>query len=236
VNVASNAPATVTNTATVSGGGTTSNGNASDPTSICAGVCTTSSAPVSDNFDAAALNTNLWNFVNPQGDGAYTLNGSNLTLLVPQGTQHDAGPAGDQTIRVMQPVSNVDFEVEVRFQSSVMFAFQRQGIIVEKDASNYLRFDVTDDGTTRRMTAYSFVSGAQTAQVDIPTAGSDPPFWLRVRRIGNSWTESYSTDDVTFTAANTFNLALNVTGIGPFAGNSGSALPWTLMETDASTR
>jgi uncharacterized repeat protein (TIGR01451 family) len=224
VNVADNAPANVTNTGNVAGGGetNTANDSASDPTAIAA---PTGGGPTSDNFDASILNTTLWTFINPLGDGSFSLNGSNLLLFVPQAAQHDAGSAGDQTVRVMQSISNVDFEVEVRFQTAVMFAFQRQGVIVEQDSNTYLRFDITNDGTTPRLSAYSFVSGSPTAQVDIPIASSGPPFWLRVKRFGNSWIESYSIDGVTFTSAASFSFGMNVNGIGPFAGNSGSALP-----------
>ena len=195
-------------------------------------ACGTTGGPASDNFDATTLNSSLWTFINPAGDGSFALNGSSLTLLVPQGAQHDAGPSGDGTVRVMQSVSNADFQVEVRFQSSVMYAYQRQGVIVEQDSSHYLRFDVTNDGTTSRLTATSFIAGANGALVDMPISGSGPPFWLRISRAGNSWTESYSLDGTNYTAATAFSFVLTVDSIGPFVGNSGTALPAMAAEVD----
>lgn len=40
-------------------------------------------SPISDDFNACALNTNLWTFVNPVGDGTYEMNGTQLRLNVP---------------------------------------------------------------------------------------------------------------------------------------------------------
>ena len=76
VNVAGNAPATVTNTATVSGGGETNSANdtASDPTTI--GTGTAAGPPVTDNFNLSSLNTSLWTFLNPVGDGSFSMTGS----------------------------------------------------------------------------------------------------------------------------------------------------------------
>src|ERR1700761_9526134 len=63
VNVASNAPSSVTNRATVSGGGMSGTNSASDPTNIDAGP------PVSDDFPGTTLNTSIWTVVNPLNDG-----------------------------------------------------------------------------------------------------------------------------------------------------------------------
>lgn len=208
--------------------GNTSAPNATFHTSACSGA----GGPISDNFDSPALNNTLWSFVNPAGDGTLNLNGSGVVLQVPQGARHDAGPAGNGTVRLMQPVSNVDFEVEVRFQSSVMFRTQRQGIIVEQDPDNFLRFDVSNDGTTSRLTAYSFIAGSTGMLVDIPINSSGPPFWLRIHRSGNLWTESYSLDGTRYTAATAFNLVLTAAKIGPFVGNSGDTPPAMAAEID----
>src|SRR5262249_32302711 len=136
------APSAVTNTATVSGGGegNTSNDTASDPTSILA----TSGAPVSDDFGSTTLNSAVWTFVNPQNDGSFHLTGSALQLNVPAGINHDVWVNGENGVRVMQTIANADFEVEVKFNSAVdpSQSFQEQGIIVEQDATDFLRFSV----------------------------------------------------------------------------------------------
>lgn len=90
-----------------------------------------SPGPVSDNFDAPALNTGIWTFVNPLGDGILTMNGTAATLNVPSGQAHDLWTAGNNTVRIMQPVQAGDFSVEVRFQSAVQLGNQDEGIVVE---------------------------------------------------------------------------------------------------------
>ena len=132
----------------------------------------------------------------------------------------------------MQSTPNVDFNLEVRFQSSVMFAYQREGVIVQQDANNYLRFDVTNDGTESLITATSFVNGTSGALVNMPISASGPPFWMRINRSGNSWTQSYSLDGTNYTAAPGFNFTLTVANIGPFVGNNGTNLPAMAAEVD----
>jgi Beta xylosidase C-terminal Concanavalin A-like domain/FG-GAP-like repeat len=195
-----------------------SSSNATFQTSSCG-----TGGPVSDNFDAPALNTTLWTLRNPLSDGNATMSGYSLFLTVPEGTAHDASPSANNTLRMMQPMANVDFEVEVRFQSAVMFAQQREGIIVEQDAGNYIRFDVTHDGTTSRLMATGFAPGSATIYLNTPIASSGPPIWLRVSRSGSNWVERYSLDGVNFTSVGSFSLALSPNSIGPFSGNNGMA-------------
>ena len=41
----------------------------------------------------------------------------------------------------MQTANNSDFEIEAKFQSKLTSAYQMQGIIIQQDNNNYLRFD-----------------------------------------------------------------------------------------------
>src|SRR3954447_24455478 len=52
-------------------------------------------APVSDDFNSTTLNTSVWTFVNPVGNGSYSLNGGKLRLSVPAGSVHDVWTTGD---------------------------------------------------------------------------------------------------------------------------------------------
>jgi hypothetical protein len=97
---------------------------------------------VSDNLDEPALNTSLWTIENPAGDGSVVMNGSGVNLSVPMGKNHDLTTSGDNAVRIMQPVSNSDFSVDVRFQSAVEIGNQDEGILVEQDSGDFLRFDV----------------------------------------------------------------------------------------------
>ena len=207
------ATTTINAIATASGFGQSAVGTASYTfTGSAAGV-------VSDNFDETALNTSLWTLENPVGDGTVTMNGSAATLNVPMGTTHDLGTAGDNTVRIMQPISNSDFSVDVRFQSAVEIGNQDEGILVEQDSSDFVRFDVYLNGNDGpELFAAGINGGNATIFVSAPITFAKGPLVLRLARSGNVWTGSWSTDGTTFTSATSFTFDLNVASIGPYAG------------------
>jgi uncharacterized repeat protein (TIGR01451 family) len=217
VSVASNAPASVTNTATVSGGGetNTSNDSASDPTTI-----QSLTAPVSDDFHSSSLNTSIWTFVNPLGDASYQMTGSNILLKVPAGTAHDLWIGGDNAVRIVQPATNSNFQLETKFESAVAQQYQIEGILVEQDASNYLRFDVYFDGTSPWLYSAAIVNGTPTTNISVKLPSAGAPFWIRVLRSTNNWTMSWSTNGTTFNTAGTFSQTLTANRVGPYAGNN----------------
>lgn len=201
-----------------------STGNLTFTTSACPAA-----GPVSDDFRTGVLNTALWAFVNPLADGSFSLttNGADkvLNLILPSGNNHDVWTGGDQAIRIMQAVSNVDFEIEVKWMTLPSVASQLQGIIVEESPGNYLRFDIFHDGTSPRILAASFVSNSPTIETNTALPGVGAPVWMRVKRVMNTWTESYSTDGTSFTPAASFSRTLTVKEVGPFAGNFQSSPP-----------
>ena len=103
------------------------------------------SGQTSDDFHSMSLNTSLWTVVNPVGNGSVSLNGLDAVLSVPAGTPHDLWTGGNQTLRILQATTNTDFQVEVKFDSIPTAGNQDQGIIVQTDVNNYLRFDVYSD-------------------------------------------------------------------------------------------
>ena len=123
------------------------------------GVPAWAGAPVSDAFNATSLNTSLWTFVNPVGDGSYSLSGTNLLLSVPAGVNHDVWATGNNGARIMQSITNVDFEVAVKMDTPVTAGSQMEGIIVGQSATQFLRFDLRSDAVSPRLFAAS-ISGA----------------------------------------------------------------------------
>ena len=183
--------------------------------------------PVSDEFNNATLDTSLWAVVNPVGDGTVSLNGSEAQLSLPAGSEHDVWKTGNRSLRLMQTVADIDFKVEVKFDTFVNQGSQMQGLIVEQDANNYLRFDRYFDGTNVHLFVAKFVSGQPTVQVNTTLSGATfAPFWLRVQRTGNTFTYTWSRDGSTFNTATTFTFGMAVNRVGPFVGNCcGSTSP-----------
>jgi regulation of enolase protein 1 (concanavalin A-like superfamily) len=189
---------------------TISDSSGSDPSGI-----------VSDDFHQSALNTGLWTFIDPVGDGSYSTNGTQLLLSVPAGTSHDVWKEGNLAPRVMQSASDTDFELEVKFETGVSEQYQLQGLIVEESEGNFLRFDFYSTGGPARVFAASFTNGSPNAIKYTKTSLSSSPLYMRVSRSGDQWTQQYSSDGVNWETNISFAFSMTVTQVGVFAGNAG---------------
>ena len=177
----------------------------------------------SDDFDAVTLDTGLWTIIDPQGDGMVSLIGAGtldaqLLLSVPEGTAHDAS-IDNNSLRIMQPATDEDFEIEVKFESQPTEQFQSQGLLVEDDAGNYVRFDVDSDGSSLSVFSAVFAGGSAIQQLDQAIPAS-PVQYLRLTRAGDVWTEHYSFDGQSWMTVASFTHSLQVSSVGVFAGNS----------------
>ena len=132
------------------------------------------------------------------------MNGLDAVLSVPAGTPHNPWTGANQTVRILQTTSVTDFQVEVKFDSIPTAGNQDQGVIVQTDANNYLRFDVYSDGSSQHMFAASLVNNNPTVQSNVIISGAKAPFWIRVNRTGSVWTDSWSVDGTNFTQAASF--------------------------------
>lgn len=186
------------------------------------GVCFGPTSPVSDNFDAPALNTNLWTFINPLGDAVLTMNGTAATLNVPHGANHDPWTGGNGAVRLMQNVLNSNFGVTARFQSDVELPNQDEGILVQQDAANFIRFDVLYNGASVQLFAAAIHGSSSTIFANTPIAVAQAPIWLQLQRNGNNWTGKWSADGVNFTTGVSFTYSIIVSSLGPYAGTANS--------------
>ena len=198
-----------------------------------------SAAQVSDDFNSPTLNTSLWTYINPLNDVTQGMAGTGtqdavLVFSIPAGVSHDIWFAGNIAPRIMQPCPNTDFEVEVKFQTPLTQRYQIEGIIVQQDLQNFIRFDFVRDGVNTRLFAGSFVNNSGTNVRDVPIVPGNP-LYLRVKRQGNLWTESYSYNAINWTAIAPFERALTVSALGPYAANHGepgSASPAFIAHVD----
>ena len=177
----------------------------------------------SDDFDRANLDTPfLWEFVNPLNDGWVTLVGAgsgdaHLELSVPEGISHDPW-LNNHSVRIMQNTIDTDFEVEVKFVSEPTTGYQMQGIIIEQDDNNWLRFDQHHNGTELRLFASTTITGNFLNKLNLVINSGDASF-LRVNRTGDIWTFLYSSDGIIWNTAGDFSQALTVSSVGPFVAN-----------------
>ena len=181
------------------------------------------SGMVSDNFNGE-LDSNIWSFYDPKSDSVLSTTGTQTVISVPAGSNHDLWKNKLFAPRIRQAANNTDFEVEVKFDSTLSAKYQGNGITVEQDLSNLLRFDFYSDGSVIRIFSASFVDGIPNRhiQVVIPNSAS---LYLRIKRKGDLWTTSYSNDGISWTVAGVYNHQLTVTSVALFAGNAGSSPP-----------
>ena len=140
--------------------------------------------------------------------------------MSPYGTNHDPWTAENGAVRLMQNISNSDFQVQVRFQSLVEIENQDEGILVEQDTSHFLRFDLLKNGTGVRLFSAAIEGTSDTVFANKSVAINQAPIWLRLTRTGNDWVGKWSTDGTNFVTGVSFTYSMNVTSIGPYAGTA----------------
>ncbi len=187
---------------------------------------------LTDELNTTSLNS-MWTFTAGVGDESYSTPDTVVQLIVPSGVEHDLWTSGYRVPRIMQNTNNTDFEVEVKWNSGIYgtsSAYRLQGIVVEQDPNDLIRFDFTSSPTAMRIYAAAFNNGfvldSIKAKIDSAIAGAgSAPIWLRVKREGNIWTQSYSYDGTDWVVAGVFHHALTVSKVGVFAGNAGGSPP-----------
>jgi len=179
----------------------------------------------SDDFNSCTLDPR-WVFVNPLGDSTMSMNSTQVSLTVPGGTSHNVYDNGIPAPHLVQSVDNVDFEAVVKFESTPSQRYQVQGMLViqdeEPDAEDFIRFDFFHDGTNLRGYAAVVRNGVPLPQISIMLTQTSTELYLKVRREGNIWTESFAFDGVNYIDRN-FGLTtpMTVTQVGVFAANHG---------------
>lgn len=190
-------------------------------------------AITSDDFNRPLLDTALWTVESPLADGSYALVGAGtgdavLALSLPAGTAHNAWGAGGQNeaIRAMQPSPDADFELVASWNGEPSDGYNDQGILIEQDADNWLRFDVFHTGSSLRYFVGKTIGGANTAVLNKSIA-SGSAFYVRVRRTGDLFESWTSADGSSWELQNSFSQSLAVTRVGVYAANPIDALAWT---------
>lgn len=180
--------------------------------------------PQSDDFDGCVLNTDLWTFVDPLGDSLISTNGTQAVISMLAGSEHDLWENKNQAPRLLQNITNEDFSIEVKFESAVSQRFQTQGVIIEQDSNNFLRFDFYHNGSAVVLFAASFSGGVPTIRINQELASIPPApegYFMRVIRSGNSWLQRYSFtgNEGDWVDGASFDHAIIATRAGLFGGN-----------------
>jgi hypothetical protein len=173
-------------------------------------------APVASSFPGP-----LWAVVAPNG-GTASAENAHLTLTVPGGSNHDALLQSNQTVRVVQPIGNEDFDVSIKIDSPIVATAvgTSQGLMVLADDQNFIIFALGTDGTNISLTAHKVSAGVAATVLNVVSFNEyHNPMCLRLTRAGSTYTAYYSVDGVVWTQAVSFVDDSVPTSIGPFAGN-----------------
>ena len=140
-------------------------------------------------------------------------------LAVPGGSNHDAFVGGNNSVRILQPVGNSDFDVAAKFDSNVSQPYEGEGILVVQNSTTYIRFEIAGTGGQSSLSAALVSGGTQTHLASANAPAFSGSLWLQVQRSGNAWTFSSSTDGTNYTTAGSFTQTFTLAQIGPYAWN-----------------
>lgn len=199
-----------------------------------------------DEFDGSSLDTSIWTVTHTEGGASIAVSGGTLQITAPaDGSSYTFSNTNERAPRVLQEISDSDFTVEVKFNSS-MNVYQDdkiQGILVrDAGADQWLRFDFnTDSDSLNTYMGYVDPSGElkhiENVSV-ISTSHPAVPLYMRVQysQSSNQWMVSYRIGDTgdfvmkkTFAEASALGAAGGITfaptHIGLFAGSTGTLNP-----------
>ena len=182
---------------------------------------------VSDDFDACSIDPNVWQLVDPVGDASFAVLGAfsgdaGVYISMPAGSSHEPWTWGNLAPRLMQAANDTDFAIEVKFDAPLVAQYQMQGVIIEQDADDFLRFDFYSTGSGTRIFAGVFVDGSPTIKTNSSIA-TGSPLYMSISRTGDLWTLEYSYDGVDWLPSVDFTHAMTVAAVGPFAANGSDA-------------
>ncbi len=163
----------------------------------------------------------FWRVVTPAG-GSASISNSHLYIGVPGGSNHDAMLSSNQAVRVVQTISNRNFDVVIKIDSPLFAtdANTSQGLMVISDDRNFVSFALQTDGTRVGLSAHTVTGGvASSVLQDSDFSEYQNPMYLRLTRTGSAYVAFYSIDGINFTQATSFTDAAPTTAIGPFASN-----------------
>ena len=177
----------------------------------------------SDDFSSGEL-ASFWTLTGPGGSAGVVVDGDEafLEINVPSGDFDPfPGDGSNDAVRVVQSTEDTDFQVEAKFLSVPGEQFELQGIMVEQDADNWIRFDIrSQEGAHRLFVGYRDDDNGVIV-LDLGPIDPADAAVMRVTRDGDTWTYETSADGVIWTPRTSFDFDLEVNAVGPFGGTVG---------------
>lgn len=220
---------------------------------------------VPDDFNRCSLDTGIWQFQNPGSisgisskiSGQYT-GDSTFDITLPAGAVATFSNTNKFAPRIIQPASDTDFELEVKFNSPLGQMsgdnWNMQGILVRDSGNNrWLRFDLDSNSTHINYFVGYIDETGKLYELKGPatistTLINEAPLYLRVKfeKALNRWSVGYGiSNKLAFAYRYNFvesdprtdiglpsGFNFNVTDVAVFAGTTGSSTPGFVSKVD----
>ncbi len=181
----------------------------------------------SDDFNSCTLNNSVWDFRDPVGNSSYLVNGKELEITVPAGTNHEILDNANESARIMQAINDEDFRMSAKFDAPVEAGTQMQGLLVAEDEQNFVRYNLIHNGSAVFIEAYIYEDGErlQSPKLIKQFDASQQyvvPTHLAIEKFGNTWRFLYMDESEQWVTLKTFDDNMSVSEAGVFAGNKGN--------------
>ncbi|MET7280317.1 ThuA domain-containing protein [Kribbella sp. NPDC005582] len=169
-----------------------------------------------DEFTGTTLDACRWSDVVRPDPAAYRVTGDKLEIDTSKGDIYQ-GTATNPKNLMLQPAPDGDWTIETKVDASTFDeAFQQAGLMVYKDDANYVKLDYLTTNPPGSTVARGLELRSEVGDVlqqPQPGAGATQGvWWFRLAKKGSSFTGSYSSDGVTWTAMQSVANAALATG------------------------
>ena len=212
-----------------------------DPRAEPLPLASSSVVPVSDNFNACELNSDLWTFRDPYtgtvAESDLLVRGYSVDITIPAGFDHDIDEMiNEPYVRspwLTQAIGNEDFTISVKFNSGIEEEGQIQGILAAQDETHFVAISLRHNKDGYQLISRQFSDGTELpelANVDLSTGTG--PIYLQLDRQQETWTLEYAYDGISWSDEITFTSTLALGEIGVFGGNFGLQPPTHTLSVD----
>ncbi|MGC4767724.1 ThuA domain-containing protein [Micromonospora sp. DT44] len=158
----------------------------------------------SDEFTGSTLDKCRWDAIVREDPNGYRVTDGALRIDVPNGDIYGTDNTGPKNF-ILQTAPSGDWTLETKVDGSLLNEqYQQAGLLVQADDDNYVKFDFIADNTagsavTRRIEFRSEIAGTVQNPQPEATSLTSAVWYLRLARVGDTFTASYSADGTTWT-------------------------------------
>jgi hypothetical protein len=182
---------------------------------------------VSDEF-TGTLNA-AWRFTDPRGGCTQTTTATQASIAAPIGLNRDAlSTTGNRSPRLIHKVAEPgadigNFAVQIKIDSPLNQKFQFAGISANENHNKFIRCELYSTTTPNTVIAFMWAIGGSNSQSSSPVATlfNVSPLYLRLDRVGTTFTLRYGTDGTNWTiGAQLASELYSIDSLGVYAGGT----------------